>query len=70
MRHSPFFLRSEGSCVAVRTVARQLPCRDKSALLEEYAASLSNAEPVWQPAAGGNRRRARELQDLPLLLEG
>ena len=36
----------------VRTVARQLPCRDRSALLEEYVASLSNAEPVQQPAVG------------------
>lgn len=52
IRHSPFFLRSEGSCVGVRTVARQLPCRDKSVLLEQYMVSLSNAKPVRQPVAG------------------
>ena len=54
----------------VKTVARQLPCRDRSALLEEYVASLSNAEPVQQPAVGGSRRHARELQDLSLKFEG
>lgn len=53
----------------VRTVARQLPCRDRSALLEEYVASLSNAEPVQQPAVGGSRRHARELQDRSLQFE-
>ena len=69
IRHSPFFLRSEGSCVGVRTVARQLPCRDKSVLLEQYVVSLSNAEPVQQPAAGGSRRHARGLQGLSLQFE-
>ena len=54
----------------VKTVARQLPCRDRSALLEDYVASLSNAEPVQQPAVGGSRRHARELQDLSLQFEG
>lgn len=34
-------------------MARQLPRRDKSVLLEQYVVSLSNAEPVQQPAAGG-----------------
>lgn len=70
IRHSPFFLKEWRVCVDVRTVARQLPCGDNSALLEEYVAGLSNAEPVLQLAAGGNLRRAMELQGLSLLFEG
>lgn len=48
IRHHPFILRDEGSSVKVTTVARKLPGSDKSALLEENTASLSNDEPVWQ----------------------
>lgn len=52
IRYNHFFLRSEGSRVEVRTVARQLSCSDKSVLLEEYVAGLSNDESVQLHAAG------------------